>query len=241
MTPNSDVILFVAFPYVAIVLAIVLSAVRFSTNRFSVSSLSSQFLESGRLFWGSVAFHYGILVVLAGHIIALLFPRSFLAFNGVPVRLFVLETTGLAFGLLALVGLVVLWYRRATTSRVKAVTSRWDILLLLLLVIQVATGDYTALFHRWGAAWSIHTTVPYLVSLGVLSPDTSLVTGLPFVVKLHILNAFALVAVIPFTRLVHFLVAPVWYLWRPYQLVVWNRRPAAGRAPTAAGRGETRG
>ena len=226
MSINTDLILFVVVPYLAVALAVIVSAMRFFSNSFSFSSLSSQFLESGRLFWGSVAFHYGILVVLAGHLIALLIPSGVMAFSRVPVRLFLLEATGLAFALLALIGLVLLWQRRATVSRVRAVTSRWDIILLLLLLTQVATGVYTAVFHRWGLAWSLHTAVPYLWSLGKLSPSPELVASLPLMVKLHILNAFALIAIIPFTRLVHFLVVPVWYLWRPYQLVVWNRRTA---------------
>jgi nitrate reductase gamma subunit len=48
-------------------------------------------------------------------------------------------------------------------------------------------------------------------------------------VKLHALAAFVLLAFAPFSRLVHATAAPVQYLWRPPQLVVWNRpRPGAG-------------
>ncbi|MEN8374178.1 MAG: respiratory nitrate reductase subunit gamma [Gemmatimonadota bacterium] len=227
MSLNADLILFVVLPYVAVALAVIVSVRRYFSDGFSFSSLSSQFLESGRLFWGSVAFHYGLLVVLAGHLIALLVPSGVIAFSRVPVRLFLLEATGLAFGLLALVGVVLLSYRRASVSRVRAVTSRWDVILLLLLLSQIATGVFTAIFHRWGAAWSVHTAIPYLWSLAALSPRPELVAALPLMARLHIINAFALIAIIPFTRLVHFLVVPVWYLWRPYQVVVWNRKRTA--------------
>ena len=226
MTVNADLLLYALFPYAAILLAVVVGVIRFTTNRFSYSSLSSQFLESRRLFWGSVPFHYGILVVLAGHLIGFLFPRSVAAFNGVPVRLFILEATALAFGILTLVGLVVLIHRRITSAKVRAVTSRADIVLLVLLLSQVVTGIYTAIFYRWGSAWYVYTATPYLQSLVKLAPETQYVTGLPLMARLHILNAFGLIAVLPFTRLVHLLVAPIPYLWRPYQLVVWNRRVA---------------
>lgn len=226
MTVNADLLLYALFPYAAILLAVVVGVIRFTTNRFSYSSLSSQFLESRRLFWGSVPFHYGILVVLAGHLIGFLFPRSVAAFNGVPVRLFILEATALAFGILTLVGLVVLIHRRITSAKIRAVTSRADIVLLVLLLSQVVTGIYTAIFYRWGSAWYIYTATPYLQSLLKLAPETQYVTGLPLMARLHILNAFGLIAVLPFTRLVHLLVAPIPYLWRPYQLVVWNRRVA---------------
>ncbi len=226
MTVNADLLLYALFPYAAILLAVVVGVIRFTTNRFSYSSLSSQFLESRRLFWGSVPFHYGILVVLAGHLIGFLFPRSVVAFNGVPVRLFILEATALSFGILTLVGLVVLIHRRITSAKVRAVTSRADIVLLVLLLSQVVTGIYTAIFYRWGSAWYVYTATPYLQSLVKLAPETQYVTGLPLMARLHILNAFGLIAVLPFTRLVHLLVAPIPYLWRPYQLVVWNRRVA---------------
>ena len=62
-----DVILFAAFPYVAVVLFVGVSMQRYRREPFTFSSLSSQFLESRRLFWGSVPFHIGILVLFFGH------------------------------------------------------------------------------------------------------------------------------------------------------------------------------
>ena len=72
MGSTSDFILYAALPYMALTLAVVGSIYRFASDRFSYSALSSQFLEGRRLFWGSAPFHYGILVVLAGHLIAFL-------------------------------------------------------------------------------------------------------------------------------------------------------------------------
>ena len=40
-------------------------------------------------------------------------------------------------------------------------------------------------------------------------------------IKLHIVGAFLIFLLIPFSRLVHFLVAPFHYIWRPYQVVIW--------------------
>jgi len=226
MSANANLLLFGIFPYVAVALAVGLGILRYKKNKYSVSSLSSQFLENRRLYWGTMSFHWGILIVLAGHLIGLLFPRSVMAFNAVPVRLAILETTALAFGLLALLGIVLLCARRVNSPRIRAVTSRWDILLLAILVVQIATGVFTAIFYRWGSAWYVQTATPYLISIGRLSPDIALVASLPIMVKIHIASAFSLVAVLPMTRLIHLLAVPVGYLWRPYQLVVWNRRSA---------------
>lgn len=217
-----DQLLFIIFPYAAIVLAVVVTLLRYVKKSFSYSSLSSQFLESKELFYGSVAWHLGILGALLGHVIGLLFPAQVLWFNGVPLRLYILESTGLLFGLLALTGIVSLIIRRLTTPRVRAVTSALDGLVLLLLLVQVTLGVYIALFYRWGSSWYAGSAVPYLRSLWVLQPDIGMIAPLPHLVKTHILVAYLLVAVFPFSRLVHMLIVPIQYLWRPYQLVVWN-------------------
>jgi nitrate reductase gamma subunit len=219
-----DDLLFGVFPYVAVAVAIVGTVWRFLSNRYSISSLSSQFLESSRLFWGSVPWHYGILIIIGGHVIGFLIPRSVLAWNGVPWRLYVLEISALAFGLLTLVGLVLLIIRRATSARIRVVTSGMDVVLLLVLLVQVIAGIYTAIVYRWGSSWYAAFAVPYLWSVIKLQPDISLVSNLPLMVQVHIIGAFVFVALIPFTRLIHFLTVPIQYLWRPYQLVIWNRK-----------------
>ena len=57
---------------------------------------------------------------------------------------------------------------------------------------------------------------------------------MPWVIKLHIVGAFLLVLIIPFSRLVHFLVAPLHYIWRPYQVVIWNWSKDKVRDPRTA-------
>ncbi|MEN8215295.1 MAG: respiratory nitrate reductase subunit gamma [Pseudomonadota bacterium] len=212
------------FPYLCIFIAIGGSFWRYTSDRFSYSSLSSQFLETRQLFWGSVAWHYGILAVLTVHLVGFLIPESILWWNTVPMRLYIMETTGFTLALLTLAGLIMLIVRRISNSRIKAVTSPMDIALLIFLLIQVATGVWTAMFYRWGSSWYAAYAVPYLWSVLQFKPDVSLVNNLPMVVHIHILNAFVLVLLIPFTRLVHFLAVPVEYAWRSHQLVRWNRR-----------------
>lgn len=219
-----DIMLFAVLPYVAVALAIVVGFYRYYSDRFSYSSLSSQFLENRALFWGSVSWHYGILVILVGHLIGFLIPRSVLAWNGIPWRLYVLEGSALIFGFLTLMGLVTLIIRRFSSARIRVVTSVMDIVLLAVLLVQVVAGIWTAIFYRWGSSWYAAFAVPYLWSLLKLNPDISLVSNLPFAVQLHIIGAYVMIGLIPFTRLVHLLAFPITYLWRPYQVVIWNRR-----------------
>jgi nitrate reductase gamma subunit len=219
-----DQFLYGVFPYVCVAVAIVATFWRFVTDKFSYSSLSSQFLENQQLFWGSVAWHYGILIVLGAHLLGFLIPDSILWWNSVPVRLYFLEITGFVFGLLALVGLVILAHRRFTSPRIRVMTSPMDIVLYASLLLQIVVGVWLAMTLRWGSSWYASFAVPYLWSLLELKPNVALVNNLPMIVQIHIVNAFVLILLIPFTRLVHFLSFPYKYLFRPHQVVRWNRR-----------------
>lgn len=226
-------ILFVVFPYVAIVVFVVGLAYRYTRRSFTISSLSSQFLEGRQLFWGSVPFHIGLLVLFFGHLIAFLLPQATLAWNRVPVRLLVLEVSGLVFGITVLLGLASLMYRRLTNARVRAVTTRTDIFIELLLLAQVVLGVWVALGFRWGSTWFAADLSPYLWSIVLLAPETAAVFAMPWIVKLHIAGAFLILFAIPFTRLAHVIVAPLHYIVRPYQQVIWNWNRKTIRDPSA--------
>ncbi|MBI2856112.1 MAG: respiratory nitrate reductase subunit gamma [Chloroflexi bacterium] len=219
-----DKVLFAAFPYVAVALAVSVGIYRYKSDRFSYSSFSSQFLENRTLFWGSVPWHYGIIIVLLAHLIALLAPGFWAGLIAPPARLYTLEVIGMVLAVGALGGLLLLTIRRLLNSRIFAVTSKMDWVLLAVLLTQVALGFWVALFFRWGSDWYLHTAVPWIVSLVKFNPQTQFVTSLPWVVKLHMLGGFVLIALFPFTRLVHVVTFPITYLWRPYQVVIWNRR-----------------
>jgi nitrate reductase gamma subunit len=219
---NTDFAFFVIFPYLAFVIAFILCLKRYFSNNFKYSSLSSQLLEGRKLFWGSVPWHIGIIIILFGHLLGFLFPKELLAFGSVPARLFIIEVSGLICGFLALLGLVLLIKRRITSDRVRAVTSPMDMFILLLLLVQVGTGVAIATQYRWGATWYAASIVPYLRSLLVLSPEIGFIAPMPFMVKLHIVNAALFILMIPFSRLIHFLVPPIPYIWRAWQRVIWN-------------------
>lgn len=219
-----DLILFGIFPYVAVVLAVSVGLYRYFVDRFSWSSHSSQFLESRALFWGSVPWHYAILVILLAHFLAFLFPQGWGVLLGRPLRLYLLEVSGMALGLTTVVALLLLMLRRAGNPRLSGVTTVVDWVVLITLLVQVATGVYIAFTLRWGSVWYLHTASPWLWSLVKFDPQVQYLAALPAVVKLHAVNAFFLVAILPFSRLVHLISVPLSYLGRPYQVVVWYRQ-----------------
>lgn len=216
--------LFGILPYIVLTIFIVGTLQRYFSNRFSISSLSSQFLENKKLFLGSILWHFGIITILLGHLLAFFLPKQILAFNSVPIRLYILEGSALIFALSAFVGLVLLIERRLTNDRVRIVTNWMDYIILFLLFVQIVTGLNTAIFHRWGSSWYALSAVPYLRSIWTFDPQIQYVIDLPFVVKLHIVTAFIIIGIFPFSRLVHMLAVPFGYLIRTYQLVIFNRK-----------------
>lgn len=220
-----DQILFIVLPYVVFFTFFLMTIQRYVRRSFTYSSLSSQFLENKQHFWGLVPFHYGILVVLGGHVVAFLIPREILWWNSHPLRLYLLEATALVFALLTIVGLIAAIVRRVTVSKVRRTTTTVDWILYALLLVQVATGILVALHYPWGSSWFAASLSPYLWSLLTLKPDITYIQALPVLVKTHIVGAWALIGLFPFTRLVHILVIPNPYLWRKPQVVRWYRSP----------------
>ena len=220
----NGIFFFILLPYLAIVSLLLGSIYKYRFHGFQVSSLSSQLLENKLLFFGSRPFHWGIITLFFGHLLAFLIPRSVLAWNDKPIRLYILEISLLAFGILTLIGLTVLIWRRLQVKRIRRVTTRMDIFVFLILSVQLITGLYTALFFRWGSSWFALVLAPYLTSIFAFKPDATAVIALPVMVQIHVASAFVLVGMIPYTRFMHFLVYPFAYLWRQYQVVIWNKR-----------------
>lgn len=219
----TNLLLFVVLPYAALAIFVIGSIYRYVNKGFSVSSLSTQFLEGRKLFWASQPFHWGLFFLFFGHLIAFLFPRAVIAWNGQPMRLLILESTAFAFGLCAFLGVLLLVYRRLTTRRVQIVTSKMDVVVFIVLLTQIISGLLVAYHSRWGSSWFAAFLSPYLRSIFVFDPQMEALASVNSLsLKVHVISAFALIGLIPFTRFIHFLVYPVDYLWRSYQQVIWN-------------------
>ena len=225
-----DLLLFAVLPYVAVAVAAVGTIERYRRHPRTITSHSSQFLENRRHFWGIVPFHVGLIVVLLAHLAGALLPALVLRLGVQPRLLLAVESILLAFGLLALAGATVLVVRRAAIAQVRVITGWMDVVVYGLLLVQIGSGVATAVLYPWGSGWYAAVGVPYLWSLVQLSPDTA-VAAMPFLVKLHVTGAWLLVAVFPFSRLVHVIAVPNQYFWRRPQVVRWYRRRAmpAGR------------
>lgn len=226
-----DAFLFIGLPYLALVLLVVGTATRVRSSSYSMSALSSQFLERRALRWGSVPWHAGILVVIAGHAVAFLVPGLWSSLVANRWALVAVETLGVAFAVLCAAGLATLFVRRLLSARVQAVTSTMDLIVEGLLFVQIALGLGVALQYRWGASWAAGTLAPYLWSIVTLRPDPTFVAEMPHLVKMHVVVAWVLIACIPYSRLIHMFSVPLGYLAAAPQLVVWSN---LGRARQTA-------
>jgi nitrate reductase gamma subunit len=209
------------------------AALRFRNAPHTFTSRSSQFLEGKQHFWALPAFHFGILTVFFGHVAGLVTPARMHVWTASPLRIQILEVIGLAASFMALIGAFLVIARRVREPLVLATTRFSDGLILALLIAQLCTGVYVAVSHPWGAAWFEALVGPYVRSLAELNPDVSYVAAMPFVVKLHLATAWFIIAVFPFTRLVHMLVAPIPYLSRRMILVRWSGRRTAAQTNTS--------
>ncbi|MCA9813902.1 MAG: respiratory nitrate reductase subunit gamma [Candidatus Obscuribacterales bacterium] len=230
-----DTLFYIVLPYLAVLICIIGSIYRIRREPMTYSSLSSQFLEARGLMWGSLPWHIGITLILLGHVIPFLFPGQWNALVSNKPVLLTIECLGYGLSALCLFGLVVLAARRLVSSRVQKVTTGMDMLVLLLLVFQVILGMMTAMSAQYGSLWCTGTTVPYLWSLVTMTPDVSYIQDLPHVMKAHILGAWLIVLLVPFSRLIHMFSVPLSYLTRPPQNVIWtNPRHEKDKAETFA-------
>lgn len=215
-------LIFIALPYAALALVLFVTPYRFISNRLTWSAYSTQFLERKFLFWGINPWHYGVIPILAAHVIGFAFPGWVKGFLGNQETLLLVESFGLGLGLFALLGCVILLLRRANSGMLSKVTFGSDWLVLYLLAFQAGTGIYIGYFERWGSQWYLHTAVPYLWSIVSFNPQLGFVIDLPLVFKLHAASAFLIVAVLPFTKLVHMLYLPIDFLKDPPILYKWR-------------------
>ncbi|WP_336708503.1 respiratory nitrate reductase subunit gamma [Oerskovia sp. USHLN155] len=232
-----DTLLFVVLPYVCLAIFVVGHVWRYRSDQFGWTTRTSQVLEKRWLAWGSPLFHFGALFAILGHAAGLLIPTSWTQALGISDHTYhvVAVAAGTVAGVLLCAGLVILLLRRFYVSdRIRVVTTPMDRVLYLLLTVEIGVGMWqTVAINVFGSGYEYRGTVSvWFRQLFVLQPDPSLISSAPAVYGWHAVLACLLLAIWPFTRLVHVWSVPVAYLARPY--VVYRQRSAT------AGRGKVR-
>lgn len=219
--------LWVIYPYMMLTIFIVGHIYRYNTDQLAWTAKSSEFLEKKSLKWGSMMFHIGIFMVLMGHVAGLLIPKTVTESLGVSEHLYHAGAVygGTAAGLLTLAGITILLFRRLNVKRVRATSSASDILVAILLFAVIGMGLLATVGHNVFGTYDYRETIsPWIRGIFTFTPDPALMSGVPFFYKLHVLMAFAIFGIWPFTRLVHVWSVPIAYFRRSY--IVYRRRNA---------------
>ncbi|MFD1887732.1 respiratory nitrate reductase subunit gamma [Paenibacillus wenxiniae] len=214
--------LWVIFPYACIVIFIVGHIFRYRTDQFSWTAKSSEFIEKKQLMLGSMLFHIGIMPVIIGHVVGLGIPASWMTAMGVSEHLYHLGAVygGGLFGVITLVGMLILTSRRFTIRSVRKLSSASDLVVNTLLLFIVFMGMYATLFtNAVQPEFDYRETISiWFRGLFILQPDASFMRNVPVSFKIHALTGFAIFAFWPFTRLVHVWSVPLNYIGRSYIL-----------------------
>ena len=220
---NFNFLLFGVYPYVALAICLIGSWARFDLSQYTWKTGSSQMLSNKGMRVASNMFHVGILFILAGHFVGLLSPHAVYhhVISTENKQLLAMVSGGI-FGVICLIGLLMLIVRRMTDARVRASSSTSDILILWVLLAQLCLGLLTIVASTHHMDGSVMVMLAdWAQSLVTLQPMVAAESIAPvsLVYKLHVVLGMTLFVLFPFTRLVHMVSAPVWYLGRRYQIV----------------------
>lgn len=218
-----NTLLFGYYPYIAITVFFVGSLARYDRDQYTWRTGSSQLLRAKELRLGSNLFHIGILLLFVGHFVGLLTPPAVYHALGISTsaKQILAVVAGGVFGGLCLKGIIILIRRRLTDARIRATSSRMDIVILLLIGAQLALGLLTlpiSLYHYDGANMLLLSEwAQRIVTLRGGAADQ--ISEIGFIFKLHLVLGMTLFVLFPFSRLVHVWSVPLGYIARPYQVV----------------------
>ena len=222
-----DQFLWVIFPYLCVAVFVVGHIWRYRIDQFGWTAKSSEFIEKKQLMVGSILFHFSVIPVFFGHVVGLLIPARWMEAVGVTEHLYHLGAVyvGGFFGIVMLLGMIILTFRRITKRSVRRLSSASDIMVNFLLLFITFIGVYATLVTN-----AVVTDFDYRASISVwlrglliFSPDANLMTDVPLTFKIHVITGFLIFALWPATRLVHAWSLPFNYVGRSYVVYRKNR------------------
>ncbi len=228
-----DNFLWVIWPYLAMASFVIGHVFRYRWDQFGWTSESSELLEKRMLVWGSILFHWGIILAFFGHVMGIIIPIQFYHAIGFKDPWYELLSlwAGTIAGAAALIGILIINIRRWFVRRLRTHTENMKFAIDALLLIVIAIGLIVTLGYRiWvgllnmpGGAFfgqpefDYRPTIgPWFRSLFSFAPDPNLMAPVPPVFKIHILFAFLLFFLWPYSHLVHVWSVPLGYLRRSY-------------------------
>jgi nitrate reductase gamma subunit len=212
-----DFFLWIALPYICIAVFVVGHVWRYRRDQYGWTARSTQLLERRMLMVGSLLFHFGILAAIGGHVLGILVPRSWTEAIGISDDAYhaLALAAGTISGLAVVIGLAILVYRRAWVAGVRATTTRSDLVLYPVLFVTILFGMIATVWGTGVDEYAYRESVsPWFRGVFQFNPDATLMANADFVFQAHAVTAWLLLAVWPFTRLVHAWSVPIAYFHR---------------------------
>jgi nitrate reductase gamma subunit len=212
-----DFLLWIVVPYVCLATFVVGHVWRYRHDQYGWTARSTQLLEPRLLYLGSNLFHFGLLAAIGGHVLGILVPASWTEAVGVSESMYhrVAVVAGTLAGSAIVAGFAILVYRRLRIPRVRATTTRSDLVLYPVLATVIVLGMFATVWGSIIDGYDYRETVsPWFRGIFTLQPQEELIAGAPFVFQAHALVAWLLFAIWPFTRLVHVWSVPLAYFGR---------------------------
>ena len=212
-----DFFLWVALPYLCLASFVLGHIWRYRHDQYGWTTRSTQLFERRLLMVGSLLFHFGILAAIGGHLVGILVPSSWTEAVGISDDLYHwgAAVMGILSGAAIVAGFSILVYRRVRILRVRAATTRSDLVLYPVLAVTILFGMVATV---WGTAidhYAYRDTVsPWFRGIFTLQPHEQLMANASFIFQAHAATAWLLLAIWPFTRLVHAWSIPIAYVSR---------------------------
>ena len=226
MTHYLNVFFYDIYPYICATVFFLGSWLRYDYGQYTWRASSSQMLDKKGMRFASNVFHIGIIGIFFGHLFGLLTPHwMYEPFLAIATKQKLAMMAGGVFGLMTLVGGFLLLKRRLFNPRIRVTSTRADIVILGILVLQASLGLISIIFsmqHLDGIG--MMKLVGWAQAVVTFHGGASQhLDGVAFIYRVHMVLGMTLFLLFPFCRLVHIWSAPVEYLTRRYQLVR-NRR-----------------
>jgi nitrate reductase gamma subunit len=212
-------LLWLVLPYLAFAAFVLGHVWRWRYDRFGWTTFRTPLVRNRVLRVGSPLVHLGVFAVVLGHALGLLVPGTWTAAIGIAQHAYDVMSiaAGTVAGVATLAGLGLLVARRILIPSIRRDPTVMDVAMYLAFGLVVLTGLWATVgVNVFGTGHDYRGTVAiWFRGLFLLRPDRSLMADAPVLFQLHALAALALIAIWPFTRLVHAWAVPLAVVWQP--------------------------
>lgn len=172
------------------------------------------------LWAGAWIMHMALFAILGGHVMGIgLLGLQFyyIGLTSEATSEMLSNLLGTSMGIIVLLGLLYLLYRRLSINEVKQVSAPSDYIHLIMLIAIITAGNLMRFVPEWGIHYEpVRDYVANLLTLSPVTPDMEVMHKPLF--ALHLLLVQMLMIYFPFSKLLHVfgMFAHRWIINRPY-------------------------